>query len=162
LNHRGAVVWDDKLYAFGGREYELEGCGNSDSVTRYDPETDSWAILPPMPLDRSHVSYSTFVTSAGILMVGGIHNNPIHTSRPGQRYGCRPSISYDDALLYEPKLQTWTPVVGTNATSQEALSCALFDTNPRASSNKSLKHLWCLDGHHFHTRQIVWPTRIAD
>ena len=50
LNHSQATARDGKLYLAGGF---LEGEEATDSLWRYDPETDEWAQLPSMGLPRA-------------------------------------------------------------------------------------------------------------
>jgi len=48
--HLASAVVDGKLYALGGF---ANGIGNLAVNERYDPETDSWETLEPMPTSRN-------------------------------------------------------------------------------------------------------------
>lgn len=62
--HLASVVWDDKVYAIGGRWN-----GNTNVLEVYDPETDRWDIQPDMPTARG--GYSAAVIDGLIYAAGG-------------------------------------------------------------------------------------------
>ena len=47
---------DDKLYVIGGRSEGMSANVNSNEV--YDPKTDSWTLLEPMPSNRGGLASS--------------------------------------------------------------------------------------------------------
>lgn len=66
-NHNlASAVVDDKLYAIGGFAKEL---GNLDVNEMYDPKTDTWETLEPMPTVRNGLSAS--VLNGIIFAFGG-------------------------------------------------------------------------------------------
>jgi hypothetical protein len=109
-SHAGVFVWNGKVYALGGY-LNPDGCGSSPTgaVEAYDPTTDTWATLAPMPrpgavevaalngilyvLDDSTSALSTYDPSTGAWQ----SKSPI----PFPMTGCfSPSLSAVDGLLY--------------------------------------------------------------
>jgi N-acetylneuraminic acid mutarotase len=70
LNHQATAVYDGKLYTFGGLGPEelLDTL-----VLVYNPATDSWQELPPMPETRQSATAVTL--GDGIYIVGGAGSN---------------------------------------------------------------------------------------
>jgi N-acetylneuraminic acid mutarotase len=62
-----AVAFNDKLYAFSG------GFPAKADVEVYDPATDKWQLLEPMPLGMDHIG--TAVLDGKIYVVGGFTSN---------------------------------------------------------------------------------------
>lgn len=93
--HLAGVALDGKLYAIGG-------CVGHDPVPvdvglvhRYDPRTDTWEEVAPLPTPRSHIEVSTFVQRDRIVVIGG-------RSRPS-RWANVPDVS-----AYDPVTNRWT------------------------------------------------------
>lgn len=92
-NHGGGVESGGKFYAVAGRHHWDENAGHTTTLNAFDPETDAWRTLAPMPLARSEISAATVTTSDGrIITVGG------STAR------MQPS---SDVLEYDPALDRW-------------------------------------------------------
>ncbi len=92
--HLGAV-------SVGGFIYAIGGCHNHDPwpqdvalVHRYDPATDSWIELAPLPMPLSHTEPSTFVHDGRIHVAGG-------RSQPTGR------ASVAEVIVYDPDTDTW-------------------------------------------------------
>ena len=72
----GIVVWQNKIYVFGGNSNWNGGpdMGDNSNVTEvYDPSTDSWAEKAPLPFATSNAS--------GVLeeaLVAGVYNGEIY------------------------------------------------------------------------------------
>lgn len=64
----GCAALQGRIIAVGGSSGDLSGPATSD-VAAFDPATESWALLPPMPTAREHLA----VASVGdvLLAVGG-------------------------------------------------------------------------------------------
>lgn len=62
-----AATLDGQLYALGG-------FGDPRGFKRYDPATNTWATLPPLPAGRDHAA--AFGVDGGIFLVGGAPNGP--------------------------------------------------------------------------------------
>jgi N-acetylneuraminic acid mutarotase len=67
--HLTAVGVADALVAIGGR-----GTANVDAVERYDPATDRWTTLPPLPTARSGLAAALLGNT--IHVVGGESPDP--------------------------------------------------------------------------------------
>ncbi len=88
--------------ALGGYAYAIGGAIRHDpyqidiaDVHRYDPSSDSWTTVAPLPFARSHAEPSTFVRDGRILVIGG-------RSRPT---GTEASASVTE---YDPATNRWT------------------------------------------------------
>jgi hypothetical protein len=77
-NLQGAIVAglpDGRvLVAGGGEGYQYTG-EPSTAAQLYDPMTDTWAALPPMPDTRTG-SAAVVLTDGSVLIVGGVDNTP--------------------------------------------------------------------------------------
>jgi hypothetical protein len=69
-NHLGWAVISGKIYAVGGQHLNDSTQAQAE-LDRYDPATDSWARLAPLPVARSHVMDSTFVIGGRLVVAGG-------------------------------------------------------------------------------------------
>lgn len=79
------VPHSEKLYALGGLTYSSAGtspytCTSTDVVERYDPATDSWAALPPLPRKRS--SFVAGVVNGKAYLMGGWSFDPMGGGPP--------------------------------------------------------------------------------
>lgn len=74
----GAVL-DGRLYVFGGETFSEGGARTFDDAERYDPETDRWERLPPMPTGRHGVGAAVLEDGAIHVVSGG--------PGPGFQYG---------------------------------------------------------------------------
>lgn len=71
-NHLGGVALDGRVYAIGGQHKGEERTGNQASVHAYDPATDGWHEVAPLPRPRGHVHASTLVKDGRIVVIGGV------------------------------------------------------------------------------------------
>jgi N-acetylneuraminic acid mutarotase len=92
-NHVAGVVFEGKVYAIGGQQFQDSNAIQRADVQVYDPATDRWTTRAPLPLARSHITSSTFVRDGRILVLGGLG--------PGNR-----TINRVDS--YNPVTNTWT------------------------------------------------------
>jgi hypothetical protein len=72
-----AAVLDGKLYALGG-------FGDPRGFKRYDPASNQWTTLTPMPSGRDHLS--AFAIDGGVFYTGGNPNGGGATGSSGYRY----------------------------------------------------------------------------
>lgn len=93
--HHSAVYLDGHIYAIGG-------CFSHDPVPidvalvhRYDPRTDSWSEVTPLPEPRSHAEPSTFVFEGRIYLAGG---RSVPRGKP----------SAGEILVFDPATATWS------------------------------------------------------
>ena len=90
--HAAAVI-NGKIHLVGGAHRKLFKLVNTDAHEVYDPTTDSWETLPPLPTPRDHLT----VTEANgkLFVIGG-----------------RIDVNYHNNLnsneSYDPKTKKWT------------------------------------------------------
>lgn len=75
MNHVGLASFDGKLYAFGGFSAET-GAPSADALV-YDPATDKWRALAPVPSARGSISVA--VLGDVIHLVGGHERRSVAT-----------------------------------------------------------------------------------
>src|SRR5262252_4337037 len=88
-HHVAFASLNDKIYAFGGFKLPESGPPAWDPVNNaweYDPATDSWKPLAPMPTKRGAagaavVNGKIYVTG-GVASLPGVTENGVHPSRP--------------------------------------------------------------------------------
>ncbi len=116
-NHIGYAGLNGKIYAIGGQHALDEKTGLDATVNVYDPATDQWSSVAPLPQVRSHLHNSTFVSGGKIYCVGGTDAG---------------DLSSDQILQYDPSLNQWA-VVGhlpapRSATVAQLVNGELIDT----------------------------------
>lgn len=94
---RGALAagaLDGKIYAVGGALRKFFGLKNSAANEVYDPKSDRWSLLAPIPTPRDHLTVST-------------HKGKLYA------IGGRIDVNYNHNLganeAYDPKSNQWTP-----------------------------------------------------
>jgi N-acetylneuraminic acid mutarotase len=93
--HASVATTDGKAYVIGGTiRHDPHQLDISD-VHRYDPSTDTWAAVAPIPAPRSHAEPSTFVWDARIWVIAG-RQRPIGIE-------ASPHVT-----VYDPASDTWT------------------------------------------------------
>ncbi len=105
MHHNAITVLDGKIYLFGG--FMLPQSGPPAWVTinsawRYDPATDVWTELAPMPTARGAAAAA--VVNGKIYVVGGAaplegDSRPVHPLRPNRSLGT--------VEEYDPATNTW-------------------------------------------------------
>ena len=77
-NHLGGTAVGGKLYAMGGQKLHDEYNGNYDVVEEYDPATDTWKKMAPLPKAIGHITPGVFphAETGGIFVLGGTTNKP--------------------------------------------------------------------------------------
>ncbi|MFQ5483591.1 MAG: Kelch repeat-containing protein, partial [Nitrospinaceae bacterium] len=108
---RGALaagVMDGKLHAVGGAEKSFFRLKNTPAHEVYDPKTDHWSTLPPLPTARDHFTVSVF--QGRLYAIGG-----------------RVDVNYNNNLdvneAYDPETRQWVrlsplPTARSGITSQ--------------------------------------------
>jgi N-acetylneuraminic acid mutarotase len=105
-HHVAFASYKDKIYAFGG--FTLPDSGPPswraiDNAWEYDPATDTWKALAPMPTKRGAAAAS--VVNGKIYVIGGANSLPnftesgIHPARPHQVLAT--------VEEYDPESNTW-------------------------------------------------------
>ena len=75
-SHFGVAVWEDKIYCIGGQDikdpfaYREQSTGKNEV---YDPKTDSWKTLAPMP--NAQLSIQANTVNGKIYVMGGYIND---------------------------------------------------------------------------------------
>jgi N-acetylneuraminic acid mutarotase len=126
-NHVAGVVLDGRVHAIGGQQNQDSAAIQRAEVQVYDPATNAWTSLAPLPLARSHITGSTFVRSGRILVLGGIG--------PGNSV-----IRRVDS--YNPVTNTWTPLTSLPAGRLSGVSDALPDGRIIFSTGSMVKTTW--------------------
>lgn len=91
-NHLAAVELGDFIYLIGGRR-DGGGVNNVDRLDRYDPATDSWVALAPLPTARSGLGAA--VLHGKIVVLGG-------EVSPTDPFGVFPHVE-----MYDPAADRW-------------------------------------------------------
>jgi N-acetylneuraminic acid mutarotase len=112
-NHIGGVVLDGKIYAIGGQHLGDDAGGNQRDVHVYDPATDTWTEVAPLPYPLSHITVSTFIWDGRIIVVGGLTQ---------ERRELATIIAYD------PESDAWSEIGRLPAPRQTAVSALFGDT----------------------------------
>ena len=91
--HAAGIALDGKIYYIGGQKGHDGKLIPQNSVHRYDPATNQWTEVAPMPgPGRNHISYSKAVINGKIVIFGGqTFNNTI----------------VDNVTEYNPATNTW-------------------------------------------------------
>jgi N-acetylneuraminic acid mutarotase len=95
-NHIGYAMVNGLAYAMGGLHLLNEKSGQDAEVDTYDPTTDKWKKVAPLPFSWSHFLESTVVVNGKIVIVGGQANGA-----SGELY--IPNIS-----VYDPAANQWS------------------------------------------------------
>ena len=89
----GAGVINDKLYVVGGCFYSDCRIFYTNTLEVYDPTSNSWATLAPMPTARSQMAVG--VIGAKLYVAGGMQQ-------------CAPCTPLATLEVYDPSTNTWT------------------------------------------------------
>lgn len=92
-NHLAYVALNGQIYAIGGQHSYDQFLTPQSAVHRYDPATDRWTEVAPLPKPRNHASSATFVLNGRIVIVAG---QMTHGS------------SIADVTAYDPATDRWT------------------------------------------------------
>lgn len=92
-NHLADAQFGGKLYAIGGQRGQNRDLVAQTSVHMWNPATDTWTEVKPLPRPRSHIGSATFVMNGRIIVAGG---EIMHTK------------SVSDVTAYNPLSNSWT------------------------------------------------------
>jgi N-acetylneuraminic acid mutarotase len=128
-NHLAGIVVKGEIYAIGGQYGHNETLVTQDTVERYDPQTDSWDELTPLPYGLGHKQNTTFEVDGRIYIVGG------ETSG----YGVKTS----EVLVYDPELDAWSQTTNYPTAAKSliggAIGNSIYITGGSERSFKTLK-----------------------
>lgn len=115
-NSAASAVVDDRIYVIGGREFSLAEDGsavqeNVATVEVYEPATDEWETVAPLPEARGGLAAA--VHDGSIYVFGGEQHNP-------------DPLVYDDVWRYDPEADEWT-AAGNLPTPRHGLGAATVD-----------------------------------
>jgi N-acetylneuraminic acid mutarotase len=79
-NHFQAVVLDGRIYVLGGQRGHDCGNTNLTSAHVYDPGTNQWSALAPLPAERSHFEMSVFAWNGRIVLGAGVSNTVLNVA----------------------------------------------------------------------------------
>jgi N-acetylneuraminic acid mutarotase len=105
-HHLALVEYKGKVLIFGG--FTKPASGPSawvpvDNVWEYDPGSDSWKALAPMPTKRGSVSAA--VVNGKVYVIGGAGVHP--GSKETSLHPARPHRALDTNEVYDPETNTW-------------------------------------------------------
>jgi N-acetylneuraminic acid mutarotase len=89
-----ATGYDGRIYVIGGSQVSASGEVFVRVVEAYDPRTDSWASVAPLPSPRSHLS-AVLGMDGRIYAIGGRNST---------------SLFLPDVTVYDPGQDSWRPV----------------------------------------------------
>ncbi len=99
-NHLGDSTLGGMIYAIGGQKGQDAKSVTQTSVHRYNPVTNKWQAVAPLPLARGHISGATFVMDGRIIVAGG---EPKHGDRTA------------NVTAYDPMSNVWTELTSLPA-----------------------------------------------
>ena len=123
-NHLAGLALGGRVYAIGGLRGDDEATGNRADVHAYNPITDTWSAVAPLPSARSHASYSAFALNGRIVVAGGTGNG---------------NVPLADVVEYDPPTNTWVKLpalpAGRKTPVAAAINGRMVVTTGNASSN---------------------------
>ena len=109
VHHQAQAEYNGKIYIFGGCQRPLSGPGMGgwqpvDNSWEYDPRTDAWRALAPMPIRRC----SAVAEQVGgkMYVIGGA--TIMENSGEAALFGDRPARILGTNQMYDPATNTWT------------------------------------------------------
>jgi hypothetical protein len=108
-HHVMVATWSDKIYVFGGfvRPPALPAWQPTSNAWEYDPATDGWKALAPLPTPRG--AGQAVEVGGKIYVIGGVKS-----TRPGEPGAPIPLGSTDQIVVgtveaYDPATNQWQP-----------------------------------------------------
>lgn len=118
-NHLAGVVLGGLIYAVGGQSLGNEAYGNVTNVDRYDPSTDRWTAVAPLPMPLGHITASTVAWQQRLVTVGGVT-----TARTG---GQNEGAESGAVLSYDPAANRWSARSALPAVRQSPVADVIAD-----------------------------------
>lgn len=94
-NHIAGAAVGGKIYAVGGQLLGDEDYGNQETVSVYDPVSNSWSRVADLPVRLGHISAGTFAYAGRIIVVMGVTQEREKTR---------------DIFAYDPETDVWEPL----------------------------------------------------
>ncbi len=92
-SHMGYVTLDGKIYTMGGQHGNDENLTTVATVNVYDPGTNAWSTLAPLPVAVSHIASAAVVLDGRIIIAGGETQHEMPTNR---------------MTIYDPGTNVWS------------------------------------------------------
>lgn len=105
-NHMGLAAVGGRLYAVGGYAGPISASSAAADVWTYDPTTNAWVAVAPLPAPRA--AHAAVTSDDRLYIVGGVGPNPRTT------------------LVYEPAADRWSALAPI-PTEREHLAAAVLD-----------------------------------
>ncbi|WP_165795433.1 Kelch repeat-containing protein [Deinococcus koreensis] len=118
-NHLAGVALGGRIYAIGGQHGGNEARDNQSDVHAYDPATDAWTAVSPLPLPLSHIAASTTVWRGQIVVVGGVTN--------ASGSGAFEGREMETVLAYDPRSNRWSRLQPLPAPRQSSVADVIGD-----------------------------------
>lgn len=113
-NHMGGIEAGGKVYAVGGQHLGDQQDGNQNSFQVYDPATDLWKSLAPLPIPKGHVTASTLERNGRVIVITGITNGK----------GGKTVATIEE---YNPAIDQWTALLPLPEPRQSPVSGIIDD-----------------------------------
>jgi N-acetylneuraminic acid mutarotase len=97
VHHQAQAAYNGKLYIFGGCLRQISGEGGTTNVWEYDPATDAYRAMAPLPVKRC--SAIAEEVNGKIYVIGGLE--PMEDGTATRVTGRND--------MYDPVANTWTP-----------------------------------------------------
>jgi N-acetylneuraminic acid mutarotase len=109
VHHQAQAEYNGKIYVFGGCTRPLSGPGTGgwepvDNSWEYDPATDRWRPLAPMPIKRCAAVAEE--VDGKLYVIGGA--TIMENSGETALFGNRPARVLGTNQMYDPATNTWT------------------------------------------------------
>jgi len=92
-NHLGGIALKGKIYAIGGQHLGDQNLSEQSEVDVYDPTTNTWTLVAPMPRPIGHIMADVFVRGGRIDIASGV---TLH------------SVKLANVIEYAPVKNTWS------------------------------------------------------
>jgi N-acetylneuraminic acid mutarotase len=100
--HLAVAAGDGRLWTGGGRANGDDSPAMAEVAEVYDPATDAWATLPPLPTPRGGVAGAW--VAGRFVTVGG------ETFSPNPFANIQGPVTYDAVEAYDPAADAWAPL----------------------------------------------------
>ncbi len=118
-NHLGGAVLGGQIYAVGGQHLGDEAYSDLKDVHAYDPATNAWRAVAPLPLPLGHITASTVAWQQRVVVAGGV--TTAKTSSAGE--GAESAV----VLSYDPAANRWSARTTLPAVRQSPVADVIAD-----------------------------------
>ncbi|THF85556.1 hypothetical protein E7T09_16525 [Deinococcus sp. KSM4-11] len=118
-NHLGGVALGGLIYAVGGQHLGDEAHGDLTDVHAYDPATNTWRAVAPLPLPLGHITSSTVAWQQRVVVAGGV--------TLAKTSGAIEGAESDTMLSYDPVTNRWSTRTALPAVRQSPVADVIAD-----------------------------------